>query len=309
MSSRSSQLTILGAFVADAAFRATRPPLMGETLIGLGFNLGPGGKGSNQAVAAARLGANVSFISRLGDDAFANLAQDLWRQEGIEALVARDEGSFTGAAYIYIDAETGDNAIIVVPGAAMEVAVADIDRHRQAIERSSIFMTQLETPLEASRHGLAVARKAGVTTILNPAPAAPLDSELLSLCDYLVPNEGEAGMLTGMEVVTLDDAAAAASKLRERGAETVIITLGEKGAFYCGDSDRMHIPAVSAGEVSETTGAGDCFCGAFAWALDAGFSPDKATRYASCAAAISVTRPGTAPSMPTAAEVTALFES
>ncbi len=306
MNGKNSHISILGIFVADAAFRASRPPRMGETLIGLGFNLGPGGKGSNQAVAAARLGASVSFISRLGDDAFARLAIDLWDNEGIQALVEHDSNSFTGAAYIYVDDQTGDNAIIVVPGAASDVSEQDVERHRNSIEGSSIFMTQLETPVSAARRGLRIAREAGVTTILNPAPAAPVDSQLLALCDYLIPNESEASLLTGMDVVSPQDAGVAATSLQERGAGTVIITLGENGAMYCDGKVQVHVPPVRAGQVIETTGAGDCFCGAFAWALDAGVEPLEATRYACAAAAISVTRPGTAPSMPTRKEIAAL---
>ena len=307
MNCNRSHISILGIFVADAAFRASRPPQIGETLIGLGFNLGPGGKGSNQAVAAARLGADVSFISRLGDDAFAQLAIDLWDNEGIQALVERDGSSFTGAAYIYVDDKTGDNAIIVVPGAASDVGERDVERHRRVIEESSIFMTQLETPVSAARRGLEIARTAGVTTILNPAPAAPVDSSLLALCDYLIPNESEASLLTGRDVETPGDAVLAAASLQERGASTVIVTLGENGAMYCEGNVQVHVPSVRAGQVTETTGAGDCFCGAFAWALDAGYEPLEATRYACAAAAISVTRPGTAPSMPTSEEVATLY--
>lgn len=301
------RVAILGIFVADAAFRAARQPHMGETLIGSGFALGPGGKGSNQAVAAARLGSDVSFISRIGDDAFARMAQDMWIREGINPLVVNDRGSFTGAAYIFVDEKTGDNAIIVVPGAARDVSPADLDRCKADIENAEIFVTQLETPIEAAMRGLEIASGAGVTTVFNPAPAVPLDPEIFKFCDYVVPNETEAAILTGEKVESTADAKRAATALMELGAKRVIITLGANGALFVDGKGASHVDAFDAGPVVETTGAGDCFCGAFAFALARGINPADSIRFACAAASISVTRPGTAPSMPTLDEVDALL--
>ena len=307
MSEHRGHVAILGIFVADTAYRADRQPKMGETILGKGFALGPGGKGSNQAVAVARLGSSVSFISRVGDDAFAKMAREMWVAEGVNPLVEADPDSFTGAAYIFIDDESGDNAIIVVPGAARDIGPEDLERNRASIESAAIFMTQLETPVEAAKRGLEIARSAGVTTILNPAPAADLETSILGLCDYLVPNESEAELLTGIKVCGLKAAEDAAAELRKRGAKSVIVTLGENGAFLYDGLNAVHVPAFSAGDVIETTGAGDCFCGAFAHALNQGFSALESTKFACAAASISVTRPGTAPSMPRRNEVERLY--
>ncbi len=295
-------IVILGIFVADVAFRARRQPKVGETIMGSAFALGPGGKGSNQAVAAARLGADVSFISKLGDDAFGKMAMEMWDREGVQPIVRLDPASSTGAAYIYIDEQSGDNAIIVVPGAAREVTPTDVEASRAEIESAALFMTQLETPTEAAQKGLEIARSADVTTVLNPAPAAPIGNDLLSLCDFLTPNETEAAFLTGISIDRVADASRASAMLRDRGAAAAIVTLGENGAFFDDGHLQKHIEPFSFGKVVETTGAGDSFCGAFAHALTTGYAPQDAAGYACAAATISVTRPGTAPSMPTAAE-------
>ena len=291
------KIAILGIFVADAAFHASRQPMIGETLMGATFALGPGGKGSNQAVAAARLGSDVTFISRLGDDEFARMAEKMWSEAGVTPLVVKDRQSFTGAAYIFVDTATGDNAIIVVPGAARDVGADDLERNREAIEAADIFMTQLETPVAAAARGLELAKASGATTILNPAPAAPLDDEIFKLCDYLMPNESEAAQLTGRRVVTVEDAEIAAEDLLGRGARRVVVTLGASGALFHDGRDCVHIRPFNAGEVIETTGAGDSFCGAFANAISRGSDPVDACQFACAAAGISVTRPGTAPAM------------
>jgi len=182
------KVAILGVFVADTAYRATRMPRMGETIMGESFALGPGGKGSNQAVAAARQGAETTFISRLGRDAFADLALSTWAEAGVTPAVARSDAA-TGAAFIYVDAATGDNAIIISPGAAAEISSADVEAAAEAIRTADVFMTQLEQPLDAARRGLEIAREAGATTVLNPAPAAALHDALIATFDWLTPNE------------------------------------------------------------------------------------------------------------------------
>lgn len=300
-------IVILGVFVADTAYRAGRQPRLGETILGNKFVLGPGGKGSNQSVAAGRLGAPVSFITRLGKDAFAEIARQTWRSAGVTPAVIETPESYTGAAYIFIEEATGNNAIIVCPGAATLISAADIEAQSTLIRGAGVFMTQLEQPIEAALRALQIARDAGVATILNPAPAAELPAEIYRLCDYVTPNESEAEGLTGQHVETVDDARRAADVLLSRGVGTVIITLGEKGALLHDGTVSEHLPAISAGPVVETTGAGDAFNGGLAVALTRGLSPTEAVRFANAVAGISVTRPGTAPSMPTLAEVEALL--
>lgn len=303
----SRPIVILGVFVADTAYRATRQPKLGETILGNDFKLGPGGKGSNQAVAAARLGGDVSFITRLGNDAFAGLAERTWREAGVRPVVTQDPESYTGAAYIFVEEATGNNAIIISPGAAGRISVADIEAQADLIRSAGVFITQLEQPLPAALRALEIAHEAGVTTILNPAPAAELDPGIFSLCDYATPNESEAEALTGLSVSSPDEARAAADRLIAKGVGTAIVTLGEAGALYHTEGRSEIVPAVRAGPVVETTGAGDAFNGGFAFALSRGSEPIEAVRFGCAVAGISVTRPGTAPSMPNLAEVEALL--
>jgi ribokinase len=293
-----SGVAILGIYVADLAFRAGRQPVMGETILGSSFAMGPGGKGSNQTVAAARAGASVTFITKLGKDDFGDRALAMYAKEGVQVRAEQVTASSTGAAYIFVQDGTGANAIIVVPGAAGTISVDDVERNRQAIENASVFMTQLEQPIPAARRALEIARAAGTTTILNPAPAAPLDDAIYELCDYVTPNESEASMLTGVEVVDLATARKAAELLLNKGVGAALITLGGNGSLLHTGGQSLHIPVFSAGQVVDTTGAGDAFNGGFAAALARGASPADAARFGSATAGISVTRPGTAPSMP-----------
>ncbi len=301
------RVVILGVFVADTAYRAERPPRIGETILGQSFALGPGGKGSNQAVAAARLGAETSFITRLGEDAFAEMAMGVWAEAGVRPVVTRTPDSYTGAAYIFIEAATGDNAIIICPGAAGRIGAADLDAQAALIGAADVFVTQLEQPLEAAVRGLEIARGAGVTTILNPAPGRDLPDAMLGLCDWVTPNETEAEALTGIAVDGAETARAAAERLVARGAGTAVITLGARGALLHGGGHSELVPAVTAGQVVETTGAGDAFNGGLAAALARDEAPAAAVRYGCAVAGISVTRAGTAPSMPSRAEVEALL--
>lgn len=300
-------VAILGIFVADLAFRAGRLPKIGETIAGSGFAMGPGGKGSNQSVAAARVGAKVTFISKIGRDAFGDIALKTWRDEGIVARAAEADKEPTGGAFIFVNHDTGENAIIVYPGAAGTISVADVDAAADAIRGAKVFVTQLEQPVAAAQRGLEIARAAGVTTIFNPAPAEPLPDAIYPLCDYIVPNETEAATLTGLPVATLADARRVGDALLAKGARTALITLGERGALLHGRERSVEIPAFSAGPVVETTGAGDAFVGGFAAAIARGADPVEAARFGSAVAGISVTRLGTAPSMPRLAEVEALL--
>jgi ribokinase len=304
-----SGVAILGIYVADLAFRAARQPIMGETLLGSSFVMGPGGKGSNQTVAAARAGAAVTFITKLGKDDFGSRALAMFAAEGVSVRAEQVTDNSTGAAYIFVQDGTGANAIIVVAGAAGTISIDEVERNRDAIENAAVFMTQLEQPIPAAMRALEIARAAGVTTILNPAPAAPLDDAIYKLCDYVTPNESEATMLTGVEVVDLASARKAADVLLRKGVGSALITLGSNGSLLHSRERSLHIPVVTAGKVVDTTGAGDAFNGGFAAALARGDSAEVAARFGSAAAGISVTRPGTAPSMPMRAETEALLRA
>lgn len=298
-----SSVVILGVFVADTAYRAERQPRMGETILGSGFALGPGGKGSNQAVAAARLGGDVTFISKIGEDPFGDMAMAIWAEAGVKTEVQLIPESYTGAASIFLEESTGNNAIIVCPGAAATLTAEDIDAVGDVIRDASVFVTQLEQPFAAARRALEIAREAGTVTILNPAPAAALDPDFFALCDYLTPNETEAEDLTGIKVGTVEEARRAAKKLMEKGVGGVIITLGEHGALFHNGEISELCPAHTFAPVAETTGAGDAFNGAFAVALARGDTVLEAVRFGCAVASLSVTRPGTAQSMPTFEEV------
>lgn len=300
-------IVILGVFVADTSYRADRAPRMGETILGNSFTLGPGGKGSNQAVAAAKAGGRVHFVSKLGCDPFADMALSTWQDAGVIAAVTQHADSYTGAAYVFIEEATGNNAIIICPGVAATISAADIEAQADLIGGAAIFVTQLEQPMPAARRALEIARAGGATTILNPAPAAELPAGMLALCDYVTPNETEAEALSGIAVASVADATRAAQALVQQGAGAAIITLGENGALYHDASQTVHVGALNAGPLRETTGAGDAFNGGFAAALLRGMGPIEAVKFGTATAAISVTRAGTAPSMPALAEIQALL--
>ena len=301
-------VAVLGIFVADLAFRAPRLPLMGETILGQGFKDGPGGKGSNQAIAAARAGGDARMITRIGRDTFGDMARKAWAADGIDtSAVIIDDTAPTGAAFIFVSTETGNNAIIVESGAAAHLSPADVEAAETVIASSKVLITQFEQPVVTALAGLTLARKHGVITILNPAPAVEVTDAIYALCDYVTPNETEAAALTGLPVVSEDDALAAAKEFVRRGARNALITLGAKGALLHGEAGTHMVPAFKVQNVVETTGAGDAFNGGFAVALAEGRSPVEAIRFGCATAGISVQRPGTAPSMPTRAEIEALL--
>lgn len=303
-------VAVLGIFVADLAFRAPRLPLMGETILGQGFKDGPGGKGSNQAIAAARAGGDARMITRIGRDTFGDMARKAWAADGIDtSAVAIDAELPTGAAFIFVSTETGNNAIIVESGAAAMLSPADVAAAERSIATAKVLVTQFEQPIETAIAGLTLARQHGVITILNPAPALPVDDAIYALCDYVTPNETEAATLTGLKVETEADALAAAKELVRRGAKNALITLGEKGALLYGEAGTHLVPAFKVEKVVETTGAGDAFNGGFAVALAEGKSPVEAIRFGSATAGLSVQKPGTAPSMPVRAEIEAMLAS
>lgn len=302
-----SGVAILGVFVADMVHAAHRLPVIGETVIGSGFSVGPGGKGSNQAVAAARAGAAVSFISKIGRDAFGEMASKLYAEEGVSTCIAQMDDVPTGTAFIYLNPVNGDNAIIVYPGAAGTIDVADMEAARETIEQSAVFVTQLEQPMGAALHALGIAHAAGVTTIFNPAPAEAFPEAIYRLCDYIVPNETEAAAIVGFALETLEDAKRAGDILLSKGARAALITLGSRGVLYHTGVESVHVAAQSPGAVVDTTGAGDAFLGGFSAALARGMQPINAVRFGCATAGIAVTRKGTAPAMPRLAEIEAFL--
>jgi ribokinase len=247
------------------------------------------------------------LISKLGKDAFGELAHATYRAEGIDTRYVLSTETATGAAAILIDEASGENSIIVVPGACYELSPEEVEGMTGLIAESAVFVAQLELPLATVARGLALAHGLGVATILNPAPACALPAAMFRDCDFLTPNESEAEVLTGVSVASVADAERAAEVLLGYGVGTVVVTLGARGALVKSRAGSAHIPAYDAGPVVETTGAGDAFNGGLAVALAEGMETIEAVRFGCAVAAISVTRAGTAPSMPARTEVNALL--
>lgn len=298
-----SGVSILGIFVADTAYLAPRMPVVGETISGSGFSVGPGGKGSNQAVAAAQAGAEVTFISKIGRDTFGDLALKTYEKAGVHTKITVLDHQPTGAAFIYVNDKTGENAIIVYAGAAGMIDVHDVETARDIITQSAVFVTQMEQPVSAAQLALEIAHGAGVTTIFNPAPAEAFPPDIYRLCDFIVPNETEAATLVGFPIDTLDDAQRAGDIFLSRGVGAAIITLGARGVWFHAPGQSVHVPALSCGPAIDTTGAGDAFVGGFAAALSRGMERIEAVRFGCATAGIAVTRRGTAPAMPTLSEI------
>lgn len=291
----SKPITIFGIFVADLNLRSKKIPVPGETLIGQ-FYPGPGGKGSNQAIATKRAGGDVSFITKIGVDHYGEMALERYKTEGIETdLIIRDNNLPTGVAAILLEDETGANAIVVCPGAALEFTVDEMLQYEERIKNSSYLLTQLETPLETTIKAMELAHKHQTSAILNPAPAAELPAEVYPLCDYFTPNEVEASELAGVPVANVDDADKAASIFLDWGVKNVILTFGDKGVFVKNNHLSEHVPAMKLEDpVVDTTGAGDAFNGSFVAALYQGMDFLAAVKFANVSAGISVTRHGTA---------------
>tara|TARA_Y100001936_G_C16003277_1_gene629138 strand:+ start:112 stop:1026 length:915 start_codon:yes stop_codon:yes gene_type:complete len=301
-------LSILGIFVADLSFFG-KIPTKGETVLGDDFVVGPGGKGSNQAVAAGKAGADVNFISKIGKDSYGAMAKKIYSETNVktENLFVAETKS-TGVAAILLNKETGDNAISVVPGAAGELTIEDINKAEDTIKNSSFFLTQLETPLETTIHALKIAKRNNVTTILNPAPAAKLDKDIFPLIDYFTPNETEASFYVNKEISNENDAKDSSKDLLDLGIKNVVITLGEKGVYFENKDENFFVPALNLeGKVVDTSGAGDAFNGAFAAALCENKDIKEALVFANTFAGISTTKIGTANSMPTRDEIDKLI--
>jgi len=299
-----AKIVVVGSFNMDLTSYMPRLPRPGETLHGTRFQTGPGGKGSNQAVAAARLGADVTFVGRVGTDIFADNAFQIWNSENINTrYVIRDPENPTGVAPIWVEESTAQNAIVVILGANAALTRQDIDNAAEAIARADILVAQLETDLDATGYALRLAKQSNVRTILNPAPAAALSDEMIANADILTPNETELEVLSRQ---SLDNIDGAARSLIRRDDQIVIVTLGAGGAQIITGRNSTNVPAIQVQPV-DTTGAGDAFTGALAVALGEGQDLSEAARFANTAAGICVTRHGTAPSMPSRAEVDALI--
>lgn len=295
------KIAVLGSFNADLVTYLQRLPTPGETVSGTRFTTGPGGKGSNQAVAAARLGAQVTFIGRVGQDTLADIGLSLWKAEGIDSsYVQRDPQLATGVAVIFVEAG-GQNEIVVTLGSNGALSLADVDRAEATIASADFLMVQLETNLDTVAYALGVARRHRVRTMLNPAPAQPLSAALLANVDYLTPNEHELTLIAGEQ-----DPAKAQAALLQAGAQTVVVTLGEAGVRWVTAAGSGQVPTYAV-KVVDTVGAGDAFCAGFAVALAEGKSIEAALAFANAVGALSVTKPGAASSMPYRRDVDAFL--
>ncbi|MNN18086.1 Ribokinase [compost metagenome] len=288
----------------DLVTRAPRLPKGGETLIGQSFTTVSGGKGANQAVAAARLGARVSMIGCVGNDAYGEALRGALLAEQIDCQAVSTVDGSSGVALIVVD-DSSQNTIVIVPGANGALTAEAIDRFDSVIRAADVLICQLEVPDASVGHALKRGRELGKTVILNPAPASrPLPADWYASIDYLIPNESEASALSGLSVDSLDTAQAAATRLIALGAGKVIITLGAQGSLFADGQRFEHFPAPVVKAV-DTTAAGDTFVGGFAAALAAGQDEVQAIRFGQVAAALSVTRAGAQPSIPALSDVQA----
>lgn len=296
------KLCVLGSINVDHVIRVPYFPKAGETLTGYGYQIAYGGKGANQAVAAARVGAKVSFIGAIGDDQIGQTMKQAFEQDGIDtSAISVIRNQSTGLAMIQV-ADSGENSIVISAGANADLSESLVEQHKSHIEQADTLLMQLESPLQAVTLATKFAKTAGVKVVLNPAPAQPLPDSLLSHIDIITPNETEAEILTGIKVTDEQTAAVAANHFHQLGIETVLITLGSKGVYYSEKGQGEIILGFRVDAV-DTTAAGDTFNGAFVTALLEGKSAKDAIRFAHAAAAISVTRMGAQTAIPNRKEV------
>jgi len=300
------RICVIGSANMDLTFRTPRFPRAGETLTGHAFFQGLGGKGANQAVAAARLGAEVTFVGKLGNDSFGKGAIGQYRFEGMNTdFIIQDHVHPTGTAAIVVD-DQAENCIIVIPGANASLSPDDVRNAASAIHKADAVVCQLETPVDATLEAFRIGRAAGKWTVLTPAPVMPLPDEIYGLCDLWVPNRLEIGALVGRSVESQDDAREAARILLSRGGKAVALTMGGGGAMIVDHSAAVHIPALQVKAI-DTTGAGDAFVAALVVFLCEGYSLVEASQRAAVVAALTVTRIGTHGAFPMRAEVEEKF--
>lgn len=297
------RVVVVGSFVMDLVVWADRRPVKGESILGDDFAMFPGGKGANQAVAAARLGADVAMIGRLGQDAFGDMFLQVLSEERINSeYVVRDSSEGTGVGTPVIDSD-GDNSIIMIPRANKRLSIEDINKASKALEQCDVLLLQLEVPVEASIRAAEIAHKAHAKVILDPAPARNIPEELFPLIDIIMPNEVEFQMLTGSSADTLESVKKGAGILMDKGIEVIIVTVGPRGAFVVEEGHARQVPAWPVDKVVDTTGAGDAFAGAFAVALAGGMEISDSVDLAVKAGAYSVTKAGAIPSMPSLSDL------
>jgi ribokinase len=302
------RIVVVGSVNTDMVVKGKRLPGPGETVSGGHFLMAGGGKGANQAVAAARLGAEVTLIAKVGRDMLGDQAIKAFGREGIRTdSILRDPEQHTGVALILVDS-AGENLISVASGANHALTPKEITEAADCIRGADMLMLQLETPLKTVTRAAQIAAEAGVPVILNPAPAAPLPDELLKCVTYLTPNETEAELLTGIAVRDEASARQAAERLLAVGTQHVIVTLGAKGAQITAPRGTIRVPSVQV-EAVDTTAAGDAFNGGLAWALAGGMPLEQAVRQACLVGALSATRLGAQPSLPTKEEFNSFVQS
>jgi ribokinase len=304
---KAAKIVVVGSINMDLIARGERIPRPGETIVGGGFRTVPGGKGANQAVASARLGANVKIIGRVGTDAFGDLLLENLGRAGVDAsAVERDAEEASGIALIMID-DAAQNSILVAPGANMRLTPAHVEAAEAVIAAADVLLVQLEIMPETVLRAVELAHAHGVQVVLNPAPARPLPAGLPNLIDVLIPNEYEAALLTGAPAGSVEEAKAAAQILLALGPQTVIITLGWRGSLLAQAGSSQHFPAFKITPV-DTTAAGDAFVGSFATALAEGAALEEAVRWGNAAGALAATRLGAQPSLPHRKEVEELLK-
>lgn len=291
------KVAVVGSYGVGMTMRTPRLPVGGETLLGGTFSAGHGGKGSNQAVAARRLGAEVAFLTAVGDDNFGREARELWSSEGIDGSSVITSGAATMVGMILVE-PSGENRIIIATGALDELHPEHVQAFRPHIADADLVVVSLEIPLDTAAAALRVAREEGTRTLLNPAPAQPLPDEVWPLVDVLTPNRTEAAILLGHDPGSDEPAATLAAELRERGARAVVLTQGAKGALVSDAEGVRHVAAVAASRVVDTTGAGDAFTGALAVELAGGAVLEDAVRFAARAGSWVVGIPEVIPALP-----------
>ena len=295
-------IVVIGSCNTDMVVKANRLPVPGETILGGTFYMNPGGKGANQAIAAARLGANVTFVSKVGYDLFGLQALEIYKSEKINTdFVFTDQKKPSGVALISVDS-FGENCIIVASGANLSLSPEDIDKAKDKIMDADIVLMQLEIPLETVEYATTLAYSYGKKVILNPAPVPRLNSDFFDKVYAILPNRIETEMLSGIKVTDEKSAYKAAQAISKKGIENVVITLGKEGAFVKEKDNFIMTPATEV-ETVDTTGAGDVFCGAVSVYLSEGHSLTESVRFANAAAAIAVTRIGAQSAIPYRAEV------
>ena len=291
-------ISVLGIFVADISFSGPKIPSIGETILGTKYNIGPGGKGCNQAIAIARLGGEVNFFSKIGKDEYGKLALNTLIKNKIKTdHIIQDKNLQTGVAGIFVDKNSGKNAINVITGAPSTLTLNEIKDNLNTIKKSKIFLTQLEIPKDVTLHCLKIAKENNVLTILNPAPASDLPEEFFNYMDYFTPNETEAEFFTGLKITNENEAKEASKKIINMGVKKVIITLGDKGLFYSDGKDDIYLKATSVKAI-DTTGAGDAFNGGLAFGLLKEKTIKETLVLANTVAGVSTTKIGAGDSMP-----------